>query len=127
MDDHILSIFFFKFAAVLPIFIFMSSSTLPSALITLPRYLNLSTISIVSPSILISSLVLSLTFCWMTSEFGFIVADFKSNFCSAFSKLVVIIYKSPIESAVNAKLSPKSRSPSLFSFFHLMSKVSNLV
>ena len=53
-------------------------------------------------------------------DFGFILADFKSTFAVAFSKLDVIVLKSSIKSAVNVLSSAKSRSANLFSYFHLM-------
>ena len=122
MDDHILFIFL-KLAVVLPIFLFMPSSTLPFALITLLRYLNFSTVSIVLPS----SLVLPLTFCWKTITLVLSWLILSPTFAAAFFKLIVIICKSSIESAVNAILSAKSRSVSLFYSFHLMPYSSNII
>ena len=126
MDDHILFIFL-KLAVVLPIFLFMPSSTLPFALMTLLRYLNFSTVSIVLPSALISSLVLPLTFCWKTITLVLSWLILSPTFAAAFFKLIVIICKSSIESAVNAILSAKSRSVSLFYSFHLMPYSSNII
>ena len=112
MDDHILFIW--------PIFIFMLSSTLPFALMTFSRYMNLSTVSFVLPSTLNSSLVLLPTFCWMIMSLVLSWLILSPTFAAAFSKLVVIICKSSTESADNAISSAKSSFASLFSSFHLM-------
>ena len=99
MDDHILFIFL-KFAAYLYFHIYV---IIYIAICTdnIPRYLNLSTVSFVLPSTLISSLVLSLTFCWMTVILVLSWVILSSTFAAAFSKLLVIICKSSIKSVVN--------------------------
>ena len=98
----------------------MSSSAFPFAFITLPRYLNLSTVSVVLPSTLISLFALSLSLCWMTMTLVLSWLILSPTLAAAFSKSVLIIFKSSTESAVNAISSAKLRSASLFSSFYLM-------
>ena len=80
VDCQILFIFL-KFAAILPIFIFVPSSTLPFALITLPSYLNFSTDSTGLPSTLIW-LFLMLS-CWCITT-AFVLSCLIFSICGRF-------------------------------------------